>query len=30
MGRTKCAEKQENKASYNTDYFVPDLFFGDD
>ena len=27
-----CKAKQENKASYNTDYIVPDLieFFGDD
>ena len=27
-----CTAKQENKASYNTDYIVPDLieFFGDD
>ena len=30
--RTKCTTKQENKASYNTDYIPPDLieFFGDD
>ena len=32
---TTCSEsiaKQENKATYNTDYLVPDLidFFGDD
>ena len=29
---SKCTAKQENKASYNTDYIVPDLidFFGDD
>ena len=28
----ECTAKQENKASYNTDYIVPDLinFFGDD
>ena len=28
----KCLAKQENKASYNPDYVVPDLtdFFGDD
>ena len=27
-----CTAKQENKASYNTDYIVPDLidFFGND
>ena len=30
--RSECTTKQENKASYNTDYIVPDLidFFGDD
>ena len=31
--RSECTEKKkENKASYNTDYIVPDLidFFGDD
>ena len=30
--RSECTRKHENKASYNTDYFVPDLidFFGDD
>ena len=30
--RSECAAKQENKASYNTDYIVPDLIhlFGDD
>ena len=30
--RSECAAKQENKASYNTDYIVPDLidFFGND
>ena len=30
--RRKCTEKQGNKASYNTDFIVPDLidFFGDD
>ena len=30
--RSACTAKQENKASYNTDYIVPDLidFFGDD
>ena len=30
--RSECTAKQENKASYNTDYIVPDLidFFGDD
>ena len=29
---SKCTAKQENKASYNTDYLVPDFidFFGDD
>ena len=29
---SECTAKQENKASYNTDYIVPDLidFFGDD
>ena len=29
---SECTTKQENKASYNTDYIVPDLidFFGDD
>ena len=29
---SKCTAKQENKASYNTDYIVPDLIdsFGDD
>ena len=29
--RSECTAKQENKASYNTDYNVPDLidFFGD-
>ena len=28
----ECTEKQESKASYHTDYIVPDLidFFGDD
>ena len=30
MARSECTEKQENKASYNTDFLVPDLFFGDD
>ena len=31
MARSECTAKQENKASYNTDYTVPDLidFFGD-
>ena len=31
MARSECAAKQESKASYNTDYTVPDLidFFGD-
>ena len=31
-GKSKCTAKQENKASYSTDYIVPDLidFFGDD
>ena len=30
--RSECTAKQENKASYNTDYIVSDLidFFGDD
>ena len=30
--RSECTTKQGNKASYNTDYIVPDLieFFGDD
>ena len=30
--RSECTAKQENKASYNTCYIVPDLidFFGDD
>ena len=30
--RSECIAKQENKASYNTYYIVPDLidFFGDD
>ena len=30
--RSECTGKQENKASYNTCYIVPDLidFFGDD
>ena len=30
--RSKCKVKQENKASYKTDYIIPDLidFFGDD
>ena len=30
--RSECIAKQENKASYNTDYIVPDLtdFSGDD
>ena len=30
--RSECTAKQENKASYNTDYIVPDLidFFSDD
>ena len=30
--RSDCIAKQENKASYSTDYIVPDLidFFGDD
>ena len=30
--RSECTAKQENKASCNTDYIVPDLidFFGDD
>ena len=30
--RSECTPKQENKASYNTYYIVPDLigFFGDD
>ena len=29
---SECKAKKENKASYNTDYMVPDLieFFGDD
>ena len=29
--RSECTAKQENKASYNTSYIVPDLidFFGD-
>ena len=29
---SECTAKQENKASYNTDYTIPDLidFFGDD
>ena len=32
VARSECTAKQENKASYNTDYIVPDLtdFFGDD
>ena len=30
--RSKCTAKYENKASYSTDYIVPDLieFFGND
>ena len=30
--RSECTTKQEKKASYNTDYTVPDMtdFFGDD
>ena len=30
--RSECTAKQGNKASYNTNYIVPDLtdFFGDD
>ena len=30
--RSECTAKQEDKASYNTDYIVADLidFFGDD
>ena len=30
--RSECTAKQENKASYNTDYIAPDFvdFFGDD
>ena len=30
--RSECTTKHENKASYNTDYIVPDLidFFNDD
>ena len=30
--RSECTAKQGNKASYNTDYIVPDLieFFGED
>ena len=30
--RSECTARQENKASYNTYYIVPDLidFFGDD
>ena len=30
--RSECTAKHKNKASYNTDYIVPDLidFFGDD
>ena len=30
--RSECTTKYENKASYKTDYIVPDLidFFGDD
>ena len=30
--RSECTAKHEKKASYNTDYIVPDLidFFGDD
>ena len=30
--RSECTAKHENKASYNTDYIVPDWidFFGDD
>ena len=30
--RSECTAEQENKASYNTDYIVPDLidFYGDD
>ena len=30
--RSECTEKHENKASYNTDYIVPDLIelFGDE
>ena len=32
MACSECTAKHENKASYNTDYIVPDLtdFFGDD
>ena len=29
MARSQCTAKHENKASYNTDYIVPDLI-GDD
>ena len=29
MARSECTAKHENKASYNTDYIVPDLI-GDD
>ena len=30
--RSECTAKHENKASYNTDYIIPDLIdvFGDD
>ena len=30
--RSECTSKEGNKASYNTDYIVPDLidFYGDD
>ena len=30
--RSECTAEQENKASYNTYYFIPDLidFFGND
>ena len=32
MARSECTAKYKNKASYNTDYIVPDLIdtFGDD
>ena len=32
IARSECTAKHEDKASYNTDYIIPDLidFFGDD
>ena len=32
MAHSQCTVRDENKASYNTDYIVPDMidYFGDD